>query len=87
MCYEAAKKANKKFFAIQFFGECWVSDTESYKLHGPSTNCWNGVGRDYDNYVYEVLWWTAQVIIKNNTAQGNESSDHFNCFDTLSNCS
>lgn len=56
MCYEAAKKANKKFFAIQFFGECWVSDTESYKLHGPSTNCWNGVGRDYDNYVYEVLW-------------------------------
>ena len=64
MCYEAAKKANKKFFAIQFFGECWVSDTESYKLHGPSTNCWNGVGRDYDNYVYEVLWWTAQVIIK-----------------------
>ena len=87
MCYEAAKKANKKFFAIQFFGECWVSDTESYKLHGPSTNCWNGVGRDYDNYVYEVLWWTAQVIIKNNTAQGNESSDHFNCFVTLSNCS
>ena len=56
MCYEAAKKANKKFFAIQFFGECWVSDTESYKVHGPSTNCWNGVGRDYDNYVYEVLW-------------------------------
>ena len=56
MCYETAKKANKKFFAIQFFGECWVSDTESYKLYGPSTNCWNGVGRDYDNYVYEVLW-------------------------------
>lgn len=56
MCYEASKKAKKKFFAIQFFGECWVSDTESYKAHGPSTNCWNGVGRDYDNYVYEALW-------------------------------
>lgn len=56
MCYEASKKANKKYFAIQFFGECWVSDTKSYKAHGPSTNCWNGVGRDYDNYVYEALW-------------------------------
>ena len=56
MCYEASKKAKKKYFAIQFFGECWVSDTESYKAHGPSTNCWNGVGRDYDNYVYEALW-------------------------------
>lgn len=55
-CYEAAKKKNKKYFAIQFYGECWVSDTESYKVHGPSTNCWNGVGRDYDNYVYEVLF-------------------------------
>jgi len=55
MCYEAAKKANKKYFAIQFYGECWVSDTDSYKLYGPSTNCWNGVGRDYDNYVYEML--------------------------------
>ena len=56
MCYEASKNAKKKYFAIQFFGECWVSDTESYKVHGPSTNCWNGVGRDYDNYVYEALW-------------------------------
>ena len=56
MCYQAAKKANKKYFAIQFFGECWVSDTDSYKTHGPSTNCWNGVGRDYDNYVYEMIW-------------------------------
>ncbi|XP_022808637.1 uncharacterized protein LOC111345619 [Stylophora pistillata] len=55
-CYEAAKKKNKKYFAIQFYGECWVSDTKSYEVHGQSTNCWNGVGRDYDNYVYEALY-------------------------------
>lgn len=54
-CYEAAKKDNKKYFAIQFYGECWVSKNDSYKIYGPSTNCWNGVGRDFDNYVYEII--------------------------------
>ena len=55
-CYEEAKKKGKRYFAVQFFGECWASDTTSYQKLGQSTNCWNGVGRDYDNYVYEVIF-------------------------------
>lgn len=57
LCYQAAKKAGKKYFAVQFYGECWVDkDNATYKRHGPSTSCWSGVGKQRTNYVYRVLW-------------------------------
>ncbi len=34
ICYQAAKKAEKKYFAVQFYGECWVDKVNStYKKH------------------------------------------------------
>ena len=57
LCYQAAKKAGKKYFAVQFYGECWVDkDNATYRRHGPSTSCWSGVGKQRTNYVYRVLW-------------------------------
>ncbi|KXJ15080.1 scavenger receptor cysteine-rich type 1 protein M130 [Exaiptasia diaphana] len=55
-CYKAARKAGKKYFGIQFYGECWVGDGSSYQKHGYSTNCFKGVGRHWTNYVYQILW-------------------------------
>jgi len=57
LCYQAAKKAGKKYFAVQFYGECWVDkDDSTYMKHGPSTACWSGVGKGSTNYVYKVEW-------------------------------
>ncbi len=57
MCYQAAKKAGKKYFAVQFYGECWVDkDDSTYMKHGTSTACWSGVGKANTNYVYKVEW-------------------------------
>lgn len=56
-CYQAAKKAGKMYFAVQFYGECWVADDDStYMKHGPSAACWSGVGKGFANYVYKVEW-------------------------------
>lgn len=57
LCYQAAKKAGKKYFAVQYYGECWVDkDDSTYMKHGPSTACWSGVGKGNTNYVYKVEW-------------------------------
>ena len=56
-CYQAAKNAGKDYFAVQFYGECWVADDDStYMKHGPSVACWSGVGKGLTNYVYKVEW-------------------------------
>ena len=56
-CYEAAKQAGKEYFAVQFYGECWVADDgTTYQKHGPSISCWNGVGKGHTNYVYKIEW-------------------------------
>ena len=54
-CYKLAKEAGKKYFAIQFYAECWVSDDDNmYKVHGQATNCYQGVGANWSNYVYKI---------------------------------
>ncbi|KAJ7328139.1 Lysyl oxidase-like 4 [Desmophyllum pertusum] len=53
-CYSLAKDAGKKYFAVQFYGECWVSDDEKFREYGQATNCWKGVGAHWSNYVYKV---------------------------------
>jgi len=44
-----------KVFGIQFYGECWTGNKakDTYNLHGPSTDCWNNVGKVNTFYVYE----------------------------------
>lgn len=44
-CAKMAKKENKKFFSIQFYGECWFGDDERFNRDGAVTSCvddkWN----------------------------------------------
>lgn len=54
-CYYLAKQAGKKYFAVQLFGECWVSDDDlKYKKYSQATNCYQGVGTNWSNYVYKI---------------------------------
>lgn len=53
-CYKEAKDAGKTFFAVQFYGECWASDDENFRNYGQATNCYNGVGTQWSNYVYKI---------------------------------
>ena len=50
LCARAA--TSYKYFAIQYYGECWASNDEKYFLSGSSTNCYMGTGGDLTNYVY-----------------------------------
>ena len=55
-CYKEAKKQNMKYFAVQFFGECWASNSPiSYQKYGKTATCWSGVGFQNTNYVYKVV--------------------------------
>ncbi|XP_068740044.1 uncharacterized protein [Montipora capricornis] len=52
-CSEIAKRKKKYYFAIQYYGECWGASADTqYNKHGPSDNCWSGVGGPYTNFVY-----------------------------------
>merc|ERR1712141_458904 len=48
----ARKATSYKYFGIQFYGECWASNSEKYFLSGTSTNCYMGTGGERTNYVY-----------------------------------
>lgn len=44
-----------KFFALQFYGECWAggeSASKTYFLSGTSKNCYSGTGGSRTNFVY-----------------------------------
>lgn len=41
-----------KYFAIQYYGECWGGNDETYFLSGSSQQCWMGTGKEFNNYVY-----------------------------------
>ena len=61
--------AGYKVFGLQFYGECWSghqADT-TYDKHGPSVNCWEGVGTTLSNFVYV----NRDLTPKNKTNQGN----------------
>jgi len=52
-CSVIARREKKYFFAIQYYGECWGASVDTaYDRHGPSENCWSGVGGAYTNFVY-----------------------------------
>merc|ERR1712071_365412 len=53
-CADAADKNGYRTFAVQFYGECWSGPSAeiTYNKHGPSTHCWEGVGRGLTNAVY-----------------------------------
>eukprot|EP00112_Aurelia_sp_Birch-Aquarium-sp1_P003530 Seg1394.13 transcript_id=Seg1394.13/GoldUCD/mRNA.D3Y31 product="A disintegrin and metalloproteinase with thrombospondin motifs 18" protein_id=Seg1394.13/GoldUCD/D3Y31 len=46
---------NFTFFAIQYYGECYAGDdsvVNKYDIKGTSTNCYDGTGGSFVNYVY-----------------------------------
>ena len=66
-----------KYFAIQFYGECWVSQKETFKMHGQSTECWSGLGKGWTNYVYEVQWWENLKVTFNSLIFDRKLSTYF----------
>lgn len=53
-CYELAKTEGRMYFAVQFYGECWVSDDKNFMKYGQATNCWEGTGEHWAHYVYKI---------------------------------
>lgn len=53
-CYKEAKDAEMTYFAVQFYGECWASKSETFRDYGQVTSCHNGVGEQWSNYVYQI---------------------------------
>ena len=55
-CAEIAHERGFSTFGIQFYGECWsgLGANKTYDKHGPSKNCWSGVGKKGSNYVYKI---------------------------------
>jgi len=55
-CADAAANHDPPYlwFGVQFYGECWAGANAetTYDKHGPSTDCWEGVGRGLANAVY-----------------------------------
>ena len=57
-CAEVAQQHNVEYFGIQFYGECWAAKpgtAPDYDKYGTASNCWNGVGGSWSNYVYKSL--------------------------------
>ena len=55
---EVVNRYHKKFkyFAIQFYGECWAGDesvSKAYFVDGTSNNCYMGTGGSLVNFVYQ----------------------------------
>ena len=55
-CARVAYHSGYKYFGVQFYGECWsgVTANETYDQYGEATNCWEGVGEEWSNFVYKL---------------------------------
>ncbi|XP_048590582.1 uncharacterized protein LOC116619476 [Nematostella vectensis] len=53
-CAYWAKVLGYEYFAVQFYGECWgyKPRPSRYMIYGRATNCVNGVGEHWSNFVY-----------------------------------
>ena len=56
-CAHLAKNLKVKIFGMQDEGECWVDlkGTNNYDKHGKSSNCKDGIGGDWTNFVYKII--------------------------------
>jgi len=56
VCYQKAWKKGYKIFAVRYGGECWSSKDaiETYNKYGFANDCWDGIGGDYSNAVYQI---------------------------------
>ena len=66
---EVEKKYHKKFkyFALQFYGECWAGDesvSKTYILGGTSKNCYMGTGGASTNFVYHFGAEKSMFLVK-----------------------
>lgn len=58
-CANVVQETGYQVFGMQYYGECWGgnADTVQYDKYGiaPSRMCWNGVGKNWANYVYKII--------------------------------
>ena len=55
-CACVAHENGYKYFAVQFYGECWGSrDFIKFDRYGASNDCVAGVGKDFTNFVYKFM--------------------------------
>ncbi|CAB3990863.1 Hypothetical predicted protein, partial [Paramuricea clavata] len=54
-CAQVAYGSGFQYFGVQFYGECWsgAMANETYDKYGETTTCWEGVGKDWTNFVYK----------------------------------
>lgn len=53
-----------KFFAIQYYGECWSGPNagSTYARDGKAKNCFKGVvGVSHSNFVYQFVNWVRKI--------------------------
>ena len=60
-CLRVAKAMNMKYFAVQFYGECWGTHENNhnapadYQKHGSKNNCFkNKVGMRWSFVMYQI---------------------------------
>ncbi|KAK3711290.1 hypothetical protein QZH41_015008 [Actinostola sp. cb2023] len=56
-CAHLAKNLKVKIFGMQDEGECWVDlkGTNNYDKHGKRSNCKDGIGGDWTNFVHKII--------------------------------
>ena len=66
-----------KYFAIQYYGECWGGNDETYFLSGSSQQCWMGTGKEFNNYVYSYNGPESKYLSHGRSNLGARAPSHF----------
>eukprot|EP00795_Rhopilema_esculentum_P008207 gene8207-14144_t len=86
-CFDAIKSLEHenntpgkyRFFAIQFYGECWAGGetvAQKYFLSGTSTNCYQGTGGSGANFVYKIGTDSAPQPVPPSFSAGCYNANH-----------
>ena len=64
-CYDLAAQKGNTVFGVQNGKECFTAADaeETYKKHGPKTNCKDGVGGDWALNVYKIVPCTPGITM------------------------
>lgn len=69
-CVTAASSSGFPYFGIEFWGECWVSNTfdiTPFSLVLGSeceTNCYSGIADSNKQFIYEILWTQSEIVFQ-----------------------
>lgn len=81
-CAKDAWAKNYTVFGVQFYGECW-SGASSYKTYDKDglnkIGCWEGVGRERNNYVYAFTNLASMPLVHCISTASNQSVQEDKC--------